>query len=177
MDPIRPGLEADYGFDLLRVGRAAEALSSFMAAAGCGRDDWSGLAALIGIGSSQADLGRVAAAREALAQCKELTRGLPGTWMERNERHLLGRIALREGRISDAIAELEKAASLLAPSTSLQDTSALVRYDLAAAKESLKMVVESGVRRLDEPAEYARSMFLLGEISEKQGNREEAIAW
>ena len=183
-DASLAGIEAAYGFDLLTIGRAQEAVEIFHRAAETGRDDWVEIEALSGLVEAQADLGRFAAAREALSRHHELTVLLPGPWVERDDRYLRGAIVLAEGDGSAAVEELEAAKSLLSPNGGSLEIAVDVHYDLARAyiangksqkaRQELESVLEAGVIRIERPVRYVRSLYLLGEIAEAQGDREQA---
>lgn len=183
-DTVRADLQTEYGFALLDQGRANEALEQFQEAADTGREEWSEIGARYGLVEAQAELGRIAAAQEALSRLEELQSPIPGNWVRRGEHQMRGRIALTGGDSAKAVTELESAESLLPPNTGPRGVDIDVRYDLAlaylAAGKSdeanleLEMVVERSASRATRPVEYVRSLYLLGEIAEQQDDRQRA---
>jgi tetratricopeptide (TPR) repeat protein len=183
-DTVRADLQTEYGFALLDQGRASEALEQFQEAADIGREEWSEIGARYGLVEAQAELGRNAAAQEALSRLEELQSPIPGNRGRRGEHQMRGRIALTGGDSAKAVTELESAESLLPPNTGPRGNDIDVRYDLAVAylaagksdeaNLQLERVVERSASRATRPVEYVRSLYLLGEIAEQQDDRQRA---
>jgi tetratricopeptide (TPR) repeat protein len=91
---------------------------------------------------------------------------------------------LAEGETAAAVAELEAAKALLPAETALGDDGIQVRHDLARAyladgqpskaKQELGEIVEAASAPAVSPVEFVRSLYLLGEIEESQGNNQQA---
>lgn len=192
-DETEAALEVRLGFDLLRMGQAKEALERFQTAAEVGEGSFAEIGAMAGLAAAHAATGGFDLAREAVDRRDRIAGNLPGPWVERGRRHLLGRIALAEGDAPAAVAELEAAEALLQPHdfpiayplerrshAGPEGFSTDLHYDLARAYlaagnndqaiESLKEVIDNGAWRTDQPVEYIRSIFLLGQIAEEQND-------
>jgi serine/threonine protein kinase/tetratricopeptide (TPR) repeat protein len=198
-DTIRAALENDLGFDLLRLGRSEEALEHFLIANEAGRDSTVEIGAVTGVAAAKIALGDFEGARSAIEQRDRIIGDLPGPWVARGRHQLLGRLALAQGDAALAVTELETAASLLPfhhfpngypvqhrSHGGPEGYTAVLRYDLGRAylaagkhelgKQQFEAVLDSGTTRIEQPVEYVRSFYLLGQIAEQQGDAAAARA-
>jgi tetratricopeptide (TPR) repeat protein/DNA-binding winged helix-turn-helix (wHTH) protein len=128
---------------------------------------------------------------EAQATAEELvkkTESIPTDKEKRRHHHLLGEIALAQGDYNTAVAELERAQSMLSPRgiryryrlpKHVPIWYSLAQAYLAVGEESkaaewFERITESTTERLYWPIPYVRSFYFLGKIHEQQGNELEA---
>jgi tetratricopeptide (TPR) repeat protein len=122
-----------------------------------------------------------AEAAKQLEPLKRLADTLPSQAPKRLIHIANGLMALDRHDPAVAIRELEQAESMLLPNNGPQVTvwDALGRAYLAAdnytaAAKRFQRLADAGPRRAFSPAEYVRSLYYLGQINEKQGNRDKA---
>ncbi len=140
--------------------------------------------ALFSAARAELELGRLAAAGEVGEELRILAEVVPGVADQRRYHHLRGLAALAEGRTGDALAELEEAASLLGARgirTSGREPDHVPLWASLAkahreaghsrrAADYLERIVESSEERVGYPAEYVKSLYLLGELREEEGD-------
>jgi tetratricopeptide (TPR) repeat protein len=96
-----------------------------------------------------------------------------------------GSLAIFEGDTSTAIAKLQEAVAMLPVSLFPQDSDHVQTWyllawayleagDRAEAGRWADRIAESGALRINFPIQYIRSLYLLGEIHEEQGEAEKA---
>jgi tetratricopeptide (TPR) repeat protein len=126
-------------------------------------------------------------ARETAERLQERTKSIPGPKEERRHLHLLGELALLDGKTEEAIRELDKAASTLSPRGIRGQTvpqHVPIWYSLASAHlaagnkteaaEWFQRVTDSTTEHIDWPIPYVRSFYFLGGIHENQGDMDKA---
>ncbi len=136
---------------------------------------------------TQLDLGSIAAAERSAAALDELAAKWPGKSLRRQHTQLLGELALARGDHRAAIGHLDRAGRALlpwghgfpTPAPHVPVWSSLAEAHLAAgnedeAAEILEKIVDGAILRMAEPVHYVRSIYLLAELSERQGRPEEA---
>ena len=166
---------------LMDKGQNAAALASAQRA----HDDANGIGplsyrSLAAIEQLQTRLGRTkeaAAAREELAK---LNAQLPSDGLREFVKHLQnGALASDRHDTATAIAELKAAEERARPG----DSNTEVLFDLASyldakddaqAAPRLERIVTSGLLRATQPVLFVRSLYLLGQISERKGDRAKA---
>jgi tetratricopeptide (TPR) repeat protein/TolB-like protein len=126
-------------------------------------------------------LGRHSDAAKAVDDLNKQFGALPGDLVKREVLLLSGKLALDRHETDAAIRSLAQAEALLLPNVgpNVQVWFTLGSAYLAAgnyteAATRFNRVVTSGFQRLFEPVAYVRSFYFLGQIAEKQGNREKA---
>ena len=139
------------------------------------------------VGAAQARLKRDADLQQTLARLRDQA-AAPVTYgtVKRAPHLLSGRIALDRGDVKRAIEELSTAESTLPPNPptapgfgaieiwyGLGSAYAASGNDAEAAKR-FQRIVDSGVVRVPRPVEFVRSLYFLGQISERAGERAKA---
>jgi tetratricopeptide (TPR) repeat protein/predicted Ser/Thr protein kinase len=172
---------------LLETGDAAAALDQAQEARREGKVDVADAQGLFFAAVAHARLGRW---KEAEALAEELRRkaeSAPTPKEKRRHRHLLGELLLLRGRPADAVQELERASSLLAPRGLdvlsgtehvpiwyALATAAMAGGDDAKAEASFRRIADSTTERVPWPIPYVRSFYFLARIHEKRGENEKA---
>jgi tetratricopeptide (TPR) repeat protein len=138
---------------------------------------------------------RLGHAKEATHATEELTRragALPGDREQRSVHLLAGAIALDRRDWRTAIEELKKAAAMLPPNAvdvppvslnkhvSIRFTlgrAYLESGDDSTASTEFESVINAGILRVYHPIEFVRSLYYLGQINDRQGNRDKSRAF
>jgi tetratricopeptide (TPR) repeat protein len=173
---------------LLESGKAKEALPWLKEARVAGKDHVPEWEAIYLAAKAQAVLGNWDQAEKLAGELEGIAKMLPTEKEKRRYHHLRGEFALLKGDAKSAVAELEKAESLLPPRGSISGRVpshvpiwfALGRAYLEGGQdtESLRWfekVTESTAERLRWPIDYVRSFYFCGKIHEKQGRRDKAL--
>jgi tetratricopeptide (TPR) repeat protein/TolB-like protein len=137
-----------------------------------------------GLGKQAIALNRLGRRVEADTFIDRLARqaaSLPSEAPKRNLHVLAGEMALDRKEYPLAIRELKQAESMLLPRSGpvIRISSALGEALLASgnltdAAERFRKIAEAGDRRTYSPIDYVRSLYFLGHIYERQGNRDKA---
>jgi eukaryotic-like serine/threonine-protein kinase len=139
------------------------------------------------IALSQARVGDRAAASQAVRDLEEMTNQLPSDRLKRFIYQTKGRLAFEQGNIVSAIEELKRAESRTLNAPVARQGAGLplaVWFDLGSAylaagndveaSARFQRIVDGGTQRLSNPLEFVRSLFFLGQISERRGDRARA---
>jgi ATP/maltotriose-dependent transcriptional regulator MalT len=142
------------------------------------------------IALAQARLGDKAGASQAVRDLEQMTNQLPSDRLKRFVNQIAGRLALEQGNTMSAIEELKRAESrtLKTPVARLGAGLPLaVWFDLGSAYLAagndveagarFQRIVDGGTQRLSNPLEFVRSLYFLGQISERRGDRARARAY
>ena len=171
---------------LLDRGQAADALTQARRAVEESRGQGAVRMGLVLSAVSLARLGRDAEASKAADELARQAAALPA---ERDKRfvHLLdGLLALQHHDSGKAVQALKQAEGMLpaVPFNAAALDATRIRFslgtaflsagNLAEASARFQRIVESGIARVGAPAEFVRSFYFLGQIAEKQGNRDKA---
>jgi serine/threonine protein kinase/tetratricopeptide (TPR) repeat protein len=140
--------------------------------------------ALLLVPRGQARRGQGAESARELAQVAAVADRVPSPRDQRRVHWMKGLIALDARDIDTAVRELTRAESMLPPNPldrGIPVWFALGSAYLAAGRDSeaaaqFQRIVES-ISRTDVPFEYVRSLYLLGHIADRQGDREKARAF
>jgi serine/threonine protein kinase/predicted Zn-dependent protease len=126
---------------------------------------------------------------EASRIAEEIEKSIP-TWMHkkliRYHDHLLGMIALERGNLQESMTHLRRAAqTLYYPEENFAQIQPYFRFtlaqalyrggDLFGAREELEKILSLHLGRIGDGDFYARSLYILGKIFDKQGQKEKAI--
>ena len=130
------------------------------------------------------------ASRNATQELERLTAVAPADYMKRFANHVAGRIALLHHDTARAIEELTRAEARLPPypgSPPGVGQASAIRFDLGSAylaagndTEALarfQRIVDGGMQRIWNPIEFVRSLYHLGQIYERGGDRVKAQAF
>jgi len=122
-----------------------------------------------------------AEAAKMIDSLRRLADSLPSQGPKRYLHMLNGQMAMDRRDPAVAIRELEQAEKMLLPYGGPQVTvwdalgkAYLAAGNDAAAAKRFQQVADSGARRTSSPMEYVRSLYYLGQINDKQGNRDKA---
>lgn len=134
-------------------------------------------------------LGKDGEAAKAAGDLSRSLDQLPGDAVKRLNHLTAGRRALVQNDTARAIRELKQAESMLPPSPGgggpqgdggavdiwfhLGSAYVTAGNDVEAARR-FQRILDAGPSRLDAPMEYVRSLYLLGQISERRGDRAKA---
>jgi serine/threonine protein kinase/tetratricopeptide (TPR) repeat protein len=186
--PIRAQANSLAAYVLLETGRPAEALEQARIARRDGEGDigeWDGL---FDTALAQARLGRWPEAEEAAQELRQKADSLPTQVVKRRYHQLLGDLALARRDAALATSELELAGDML-PQRGFWRTAgspdhapiwfSLGSAHLLAGRDDnaatyFRRIVESSTERVNWPIPYVRSLYFLGKIEEKRGEREKA---
>ncbi len=144
-------------------------------------------------GLGQLTMGNSAAALETAEELKMASERDPSRLTMRDYLHLMGSIAMKEGNTRDAIKYFEEAASLLPEQNqddmagfknslrrTLYHASLSEAYfragDMEKARQASETLTGLTIGRTHYGDLYAKAFYWLGQISEKQGKTDEAIA-
>ena len=169
------------------AGALAEARRALVDARGSGpQPRWSLILAAV----AAARCGDPAASRAATQELERLIALAPGENMKRFTEHLTGRLALLRNENARAIADLSRAEARLPPhpgSAPGIGPASAIRFDLGTAylaagndTEALvqfQRIVDGGIQRIWNPIEFVRSLYHVGQIYERRGDRERAKAF
>jgi len=183
-DVVRADMQNDLGFTLLNVGDANRAAETFQASREMTSGTWEEFAANLGLALARARLGEPSAAEAAADRAYELVESVPSRFPTRLRHAMDGNLALAKEDFDGAITELEAAELLVPEHAGFDNEVTNIRFGLAEAymgsgsadkaAEQLRRIVESGARRVNRPALYVRSFYLLGQIALERGDLEEA---
>jgi eukaryotic-like serine/threonine-protein kinase len=142
------------------------------------------------IALAQARLGDRAGASQAVRDLEEMTNKLPSDRLKRFVNQTAGRLALEQGNTMSAIEELKRAESRTVKAPVARQGGGLplaVWFDLGSAylaegndveaSARFQRIVNGGMQRLSNPLEFVRSLYFLGQISERRGDRARARAY
>jgi tetratricopeptide (TPR) repeat protein/TolB-like protein len=177
------------GWVLLDTGRAnlalTEAQRSFKEAGGRG-PEWESLKL---IAAAQSRLGHRDDAAETLDDLSRRAETLPSDREKRGVHHAAGLLALDQRDVSRAVQELKQADAML-PAADVPGpppphvpiwfdlaSAQLQAGNLADAKARFQRIVDGGNMRTGYPMQFVRSLYFLGQISERQGDMEKARAF
>jgi serine/threonine protein kinase/tetratricopeptide (TPR) repeat protein len=131
------------------------------------------------------DLHRLSEAEKAADELRETLLAKEDRKLVRYYHHLAGAIQLEKGNYPEAIASLQNAVSLLPSQHSESDDHALFLYplamafyksgDLESARQHFERIVSLTTGRLFFGDVFARSLYMLGKIYQKQGRPEDAM--
>ena len=166
------------------AGALAEARRALVEARGSGpQPRWSLLLAAV----AAARRGDAAASRTATQDLEGLIAMAPGEYLKRFTNQLAGRIALLHHDTPRAIEELTRAEARLPPyplSPPGVGQASAIRFDLGsayldagnhtAALARFQRIVDGGIQRIWNPIEFVRSLYHLGQIYERAGERVKA---
>ncbi len=171
---------------LLDRGQAADALTQARRAVEEARGQGAVRMGLILSAVSLSRLGRDAEAAKAADELARQAAALPAERDQRFVHQLDGLLALQHHDSGKAVQALKQAEAMLpvvplggagADATRIRfalGTAFLSAGNLAEASTRFQRIVESGLTRVASPAEFVRSFYFLGQIAEKQGNRDKA---
>jgi serine/threonine protein kinase/Flp pilus assembly protein TadD len=138
------------------------------------------------LGLASLGMGQIEEAKRVSQQVRQLIEGASFPKQMRRYEHLMGQIALAEGRTDQAIRHFEQAISLLPEQMENVDEQAFYYDGLAAAcyqsgnlskaMETYRTILSLTTGRLQWGDIYARSYYWLGKIYQKNGNIAEAVA-
>jgi len=181
------GVRNAMGALLLEKGQAADALTETRRALDDARGAATAPVSLTLAALADSRLGRQGDAAKAVADLTSQANALPGDALKRNLQLLQGRLALDRRDVDAAIRSLKQAEATLVPNTFTRGVLAgnvevwfqlgaayLAAGNGAEATAYFERIVFSGAQRVFSPIEYVRSFYFLGQISEKQGNRDKA---
>ncbi|MBI3491852.1 MAG: tetratricopeptide repeat protein [Acidobacteria bacterium] len=170
---------------LLALGRPALGLAQAERAVADARGRDAENASLALKARAQATLGRSDDARKTIEALTTKINALPSDKVKRALHLLAGQIALDRGDASGALRELTQAEATLAPQpVSFGATHPAVWYAVGSAYLALKndaeaatrfrRIVDSAEVRVSYPVEFVRSLYFLGQIAERRGDRTKA---
>ncbi|MGD2113505.1 MAG: protein kinase, partial [Acidobacteriota bacterium] len=174
---------------LLATGRPERALEETRRARQVAEGDWPAWEALSLEALAEERLGRPDRADRLAAEVDALGELLPGQVEERLHHRLLGLLAAERGNGKVAVAELERAESMLPPRGLEWHRHRLpdhvpIWYELATVHRELgdadeaevryRRIVESGIEHLYHPIQYVRSHYFLARLLDDRGDREGA---
>jgi tetratricopeptide (TPR) repeat protein/TolB-like protein/predicted Ser/Thr protein kinase len=184
--PIRGNTRMLAAGTLLLLARPAEARPLLEAALPEVRDQTSEFDVLQNLAVARATLGQRADAQATLSQLGARVSLVPGPVQQRTTHWAAGAVAASEGDYAKAVDELRQAEALLPPHGSFPfpsnhvplwfafaSASLAVGHD-ADALEAFRRITHSGYEHAYFPIEYVRSWYYLGQIYEKQGDRDKA---
>ena len=133
-----------------------------------------------------ARLGRHAEAAKMLDDLSRRADQLPSNREKRRVHHAAGLLAIEQRDLTRAVNELKQADAML-PAADVPGpppphariwfdlaSAQMLAGDLIGAKAHFQRLVDSGVMRTGSEMEFVRSLYFLGQISERQGDREKA---
>ena len=133
---------------------------------------------------AQARLGHAAEAAKAAADLVGQTKLIPGPGLRQIEFLNAGLLALERHETAKAVEQLTQADKLVpsGPSGAVifwfpMGEAFLAARDDAEAAKRFEHIVGAGVDRTANPVEFVRSLYYLGQISERQGQRDKALAF
>ena len=170
---------------LLDRGQAADALTQARRAIEESRNNGAQRMGLVWSAAALARLGRDAEAAKAADELARQAAALPSERDKRLVRELQGMLAIQRRDFGAAAQALKQAKAMLppAPIVSAGDATRirfalgsayLAAGNLAEASTRFQRIVESGAQRVGNSVEFVRSLYFLGQISEKQGDRDKA---
>jgi tetratricopeptide (TPR) repeat protein len=165
--------------------RAVKAFQIQLADPASASDRASVLAAVVGLGVLSAVTGDMAGAEKALENLKRISQGFDSSnLIVRCSLLVSGAMAARRGDARAAVADLERAVSLMPHQAGVGDDHAawltplaqayLASGDLAKATATYEQVGALTTGRLSSGALFARSYYQLGLIAERQGDQSRA---
>jgi tetratricopeptide (TPR) repeat protein/predicted Ser/Thr protein kinase len=123
----------------------------------------------------------------AMAELERSVATLPGNLIKRNLYTVQGQVALERHDVDAAIRSFKQAEALALPNVLNSDfvgatapiwfglgSAYLAAGNLTEAAARFEKIVSGGTQRAYTPLEYVRSFYFLGQINEKQGNRDKA---
>ena len=133
---------------------------------------------------AHARLGQTAEGARAADDMVRQTKLLPGPFLRQIEWLNAGRLALERHDPAKALDQLKQADKLVPPGPSgavifwfpMGEAFLAARDDAEAAKR-FGHIVDAGVDRSANPVEFVRSLYYLGQINDRQGNRDQARAF
>jgi len=133
---------------------------------------------------AHARLGHVSEGAKAADDLVRQTKQLPGPFLRQIEWLNAGRMALERHETAQALEQLKQADKLVPPGPSgavifwfpMGEAFLAARDDAEAAKR-FEHIVDAGVDRAEDPVEFVRSLYYLGQINDRQGNRDRARAF
>jgi serine/threonine protein kinase/tetratricopeptide (TPR) repeat protein len=167
---------------LVEKGNGSDALSQARRALEDARGAGQGpLSSRIVSATALSRLGRQAEVAKTLDDINREFGSLPGDAVKRQVLLLNGKLALDRHDTDAAIRSLKQAEAILLPNAGPNvavwftlGTAYLAAGNPTEAATRFERVVASGFQRLFNPVEYIQSFYFLGQIHDKQGNREKA---
>jgi tetratricopeptide (TPR) repeat protein len=138
-----------------------------------------------------ANLGRWDEAEQTAEAFRLKAEALPTPKEKRRYRHLMGELALTRGEVDRALEQLEQAQKMLPargfnwwgiipPHVPIWYSLAQAHWEVGdqeRAAEWFERITESTTEHICWPIHYVRSFYFLGQIYEKQGDTEKALAY
>jgi eukaryotic-like serine/threonine-protein kinase len=171
-----------------KTGRPAQGLAEAQRALDDARNDIAEWPAWSEVGLAHSRLGHRADATKALDELRRRAKLLPSKREDRRAMALSGVLAWDRGDMTQAIADLTKAESMLpqgkggrfpahVPIWFALGSAHLAAGKLAEAASRFENVADGGITRVNYPIEFVRSLYFLGQIAERQGDRAKAAEY